>query len=239
MKSYGVLLIMAIIAVTFCVTVEAATSVDKTTSVSASVTINGTTSLSVSPSSIAFATVSADAFPTTPADGKIVLTYNSNYSPWKIAVYTNNTQVPVYNAAAKTGRYAKGGLATSDGNNVIPCKWVAKIGSNTTAPAVPSFTSAYNFIKDKRDEDDPTTTGQDESWTTAFAAGYANIAYGSGSGAQGFCVDPTITAAGPDQYKGDAVNGSIAVYVAGLFATGGSTSAGSYSSNIYFDLYHE
>jgi hypothetical protein len=46
-------------------------------------------------------------------------------------------------------RYSKGGLATADGKNVVPCKWVAKIGSNTVVPSVPTATT-YNFIKDKR-----------------------------------------------------------------------------------------
>lgn len=234
MKKYSALFIIAIMAMVFCVNAEAAP--DKTSSVSASVTITGTTSMSVAPGSIAFGSFSTDAFPTTPADGKIVITYNTNYSPWKINVYTNNTQVPNYNPADGTGRYAKGGLATADGVNVIPCKWVAKEGSNTTVPAVPSFTSLHNFIKDIRDQDDTSTAAYDESWIGA--GGYPVIAYGTGPGAQGQCVDPTNNTPGPTQYQGDAVNGSIAVYVAGLFGTGYS-GAGSYSSNIYFDLYHE
>ena len=236
MKKYGVLLTMIVLAMVLCVNAEAA--VDKTASVSASVTITGATSMSVAPSSITFGSYSADAFPTDPADGKIVITYNTNYSPWKIAVYTNNTQVPSYNPVDKTGLYAKGGLATASGSSVIPCKWVAKVGSNTVTPTVPSFTSKHNFIKDKRDEDDPATTAYDESWAVALAGGYPNIAYGGGPGAKGFCVDPTNDAVGPTQYQGDVVNGSIAVYVASLFGTG-SAGAGSYSSNIYFDLYHE
>lgn len=239
MKRYTIFILMVIIAVVFCANAQAAT-VDKTSSVSAGVTIVGSTSLSVAPSTITFGTYSTDAFPTTPADSKIVITYNSNFNPWKVRVYTNNTQV--LNKVGDTtgfGKYAKGGLATADGHNVIPCKWVAKIGSNTTIPTVPSFTSAYNFVKDIRDEDDPSTAAQDESWTAAQAAGYANIAFGTGPGAAGNCVDPTNSAPGPNQYKGDAVNGSVAVYLAGLFGTGGGTSAGTYSSNIYFDLYHE
>ena len=235
MKKYSILLTIALVAIVFCVNAEAAT--DKTASVSASVSITGTTSMSItapSPATISWSSTSTDAFPSSPADQKIVIAYSSNYNPWKVDIYTNNTQVPLQ---ASGGKYAKGGLSTSTGSNVIPCKWVAKVGTNTVVPTVPSMTSLHNFIKDKRDEDDPATTTQDESWGTAFTAGYANIAFGGPTG--GYCVDPTNNAPGPNQYKGDAVNGSVAVYVAGLFGTGGATSAGDYTSSIYFDLYHE
>lgn len=233
MKKYGVLLIAVILAVTF--SVEAYAAADKTASVSASVTIAGSTSMSASPGSITFGTFNVDAFPTTPADKKIVITYSTNYNPWKIAIYTNNTQVKL---VAAGGKYSKGGLATADGASIVPCKWVAKVGTNTVVPTVPTFTSAHNFIKDLRDEDDPSTAAYDESWADAYAAGYANIAYGSGPGSKGVCVDPTNSAVGPTQYQGDEVDGSIAVYVAGLFGTG-SVGAGTYNSNILFDLYHE
>lgn len=230
MKKYIVLIGMLLV---FAVTaVSANAAIDQTKSVTFTATIIGSTSMSISPATAEFGDTGVDAFPTTPGDAKIVITYNSNYSPWKIAIYTDNTQVPDYGET--DGRYSKGGLATADGKQVIPCKWVAKIGSNTTVPTVPSFTSAHNFLKDKSDQDDPLTTAYDESWATAFGAGYANIAYGAGPGPSGFCVDPTVG----DPYQGDAVNGSIAVYVAGLFGTGANT-AGIYSSNIYFDLYHE
>lgn len=236
MKKIGVLIIAAILAVTF--SVEAYAAADKTASVSASVTITGSTSMSVAPGTISFGTFNVDAFPTTPADKKIVITYSTNYSPWKIAIYTNNTQVANYDPATKTGKLSKGGLATADGASIVPCKWVAKKGDNTVVPTVPTFTSDHNFIKDLRDQDDPSTAGYNESWASAYADGYANIAYGSGPGSKGVCVDPTNSAAGATQYQGDAVDGSIAVYVAGLFGTG-SVGAGTYNSNVYFDLYHE
>ena len=243
MKRYGVVLTIVILTVVFCVNAEAAP--DKTVSVSAGVNITGTTSLSVSPASIMFGTYSADAFPTDPLDKKIVITYSSNYNPWKIAIYTNNTQVKKYADDPEEGRYAKGGLATASGSNIIPCKWISKVGTNTVVPTVPTKTSAHNYIIDKRDEDDPATvTNPDgtlakEDWASAFAVGYANIAFGDATG--GFCVDPTNTTPSDpkNKYKGDAVSGSIAVYIAGLFGTGGATSAGDYSSSIYFDLYHE
>ncbi len=237
MKTLGIILAVALVATVYCVTAEALV-VDRTVSVAASGTVTGLTSLSILPATVSYTATTTDCFPSAP---KVTITYTSNYSPWKMMVYTNNTNVPNYDPVTKTGRYAKGGLATAAGVNVVPCKWVTKVGTNVTAPAVPTTASLYNFVKDKRDQDDPSTTAYDESWAAAIDpvyGGYPNIAYGSGPGAQGVCVDPTNDAAGPNQYKGDAVNGSIAAYVAGLFGTG-YAGAGSYTSNIYFDLYHE
>jgi len=226
-------------------------AVDKTVSVSATATIGGVTSMGISPTSIVYGTTNADAYPTTPADQKVVITYSSNYDPWKIAIYTNNVDVP--NKTGDTtgfGRYSKGGLASipedHDGNGgtpdistkVVACKWFAKDpASGTSVPAATAL-GAYNFIKDKRDEDDPATGGTDESWAAGFADGYANIAYGNAGG--GVCVDPSN---GPS-YQGDAIDGQVAVYIAGLFGTGGVTpavpaAAGDYASSFYFDLYHE
>ena len=69
------------------------------------------------------------------------------------------------------------------------------------------------------------------------------MAWGPVAGGGGVCVDPTNSTAGPNQYRGDAISGTVAVYVAGLFATSGMAtaipaSAGDYSGTIYFDLYH-
>ena len=231
-----------VILVGLAFSVSAMAAVDKTVLVTANATIGPVTSMSITPATITYATVDADAYPTTPADQKVTITYGSNYNPWKIAVYTNNTQVPDYSAGPPiVGKYAKGGLATADGLYVVPCKWFAKNpASSTTAPLATAL-GAYNFVKDKRDEDDPLTS-YEEDWARSFAGGYANIAYGNPGG--GVCVDPANTTPGPTQYQGDDVDGSIAVYIAGLFGTGGVTpavpaSAGVYSSAISFDLYHE
>ena len=244
MKKIEVILSVAVLALVFFAASAYAVTVDKTVSVTAGGTITGSTALSVSPASIAFGTTSADSFPTNPSNAKVVITYSSNYNPWQIRVYTNNTQVP--NKAGDTtgyGRYAKGGLATADGKAVVSCKWVAKTGTNTTVPAVPTGANLYNFIKDIRDEDDPSTASTDESWTAAQTAGYPNIAYGDATG--GHCVDPSNTTSGPTQYQGDAVTptSGVAVYIAAQWATGGMSpadpaGAGTYNSNINFDLYH-
>lgn len=247
--------ILAFVAVLAMTASANAAVVDKTASVSASGIVVGVTSLSVtSGSTLTYATTTADAYPTAPTSKKVVLNYTSNYNPWKIAIYTNNTQVPNYGVdttgdGVADGRYAKGGLATSNGLNTVPCKWVAKIGTSTTVPSVPAY-GTYNFVKDWRDEDDPLTLDDpgtpevenDESWVAAFAQGYANIAYGDSTGA-GVCVDP----ANPPTYRGDEIPStthSISVYIAGLFGTSGMNpaipaAAASYSTTFYFDLYHE
>ncbi len=226
-------------------------AIDQSVSVSATASIGGVTSMSVLPTSIVYGTTNIDAYPTTPADNKVVVTYASNYNPWKISIATNNTQVPDHLVEGDDGRYSKGGLATVDGLQVIPNRWFAKNPtSGTTVPAATAL-GAYNFVKDKRDQDDPATVDNpgtpdivenNESWAAAFADGYANIAYGNAGG--GVCIDPANTTAGPTQYQGDAVDGAIAVYLAGYFGTMAATppipaTAGDYTTSYIFDLYHE
>lgn len=210
--------------------------IDDTSSVTATAIIGGSADISaLTPANIAFGTTGVDAFPTTPADQKVTISYTSNYNPWKIRIYTDN-QIP-----AEAGRYSYGGLKS--GTNVVPCKWIAQ-ATATAAPAIASI-GGYNFIKDLGDLDDPLTLDNlatpevenNESWALN-ATTYANIAYGGPGG--GVCVNPT----NPPNYNGNPINGSIAVYIAGLFGTGGVSpavpaAAGSYSSLIYLELYHE
>ena len=245
MKRYT-LLTLAFVATVLCFAVTAnAATIDKTVSVTATASITGATALSADATAFTYGTTSADAFPTVPTSKRVVLTYASNYNPWKIDVYTNNTQIPLQ--AATNGMYAKGGLVAGSGPySVVPLKWVAKapLSAAPVASAI-NFQTSYNYVKDKRDEDDPSTTGvgKDESWAAGLTDGYPNVAWGPVVGGGGVCVDPTNSTAGTTQYRGDAINGSVAVYVAGLFATGGMTpavpaSAGDYSGTICFDLYH-
>lgn len=237
MRTLGVVFLAVMLVVVCSVSADAAPVTDQTKSVSATGTIGGVTSLSVAPTSITYGTTSANAYPTNPANNKIVITYSSNYNPWKMMVYTNNMNVPL--STATDGRYAKGGLATTDGKAVVPVKWVAKKGDNTAVPALPTATT-YNFVKDKRDEDDPATGTADESWAAAMAGGYPNVAYGGPSG--GFCVDPTV----PTTYQGDAVTSTtgVALYLAAGWSTSfmspaAPAGAGTYSTNFVIELYHE
>ena len=152
---------------------------------------------------------------------------------------------------AKTGKIAKGGLATASGNAVVPCKWVAKVGTSTTIPTLATYLSGSNYVKDLRDQDDPATlddplkTGiqNDESWATSDAQGYTTVAYGGPAG--GYCVDPLNQTVGHEN-EGDAVTSTtgIAVYIIGLWGTSGATpaipaGAGSYTASFGFDLLHE
>jgi hypothetical protein len=246
MKRAGIVLtVLILVMVAYYINAEAAAT-DKTVSIVASGTVSASTSMSIAPASITFGTTSADAYPTVPANNKVVISYTSNYNPWKIMVYTNNTQVNDYNLDTKKGSYAKGGLVSGTGDtaSVVPCKWISKVGTSTVIPALPTPASLHNYIKDKRDMDDPATSSIDESWAAGFATGYQNVAFGDTRG--GYCVDPTNSAVGPNQYKGDAVTpaSGIAVYIDAMFGTTGQTpaipaGAGIYSTTIYFDLYHE
>jgi hypothetical protein len=243
MKKCILFSVVLAVAMCFAIATKADAVTDKTVSVTASATISGTTSLTANATAFTYGTTSADAFPTVPASKNVVLTYASNYNPWKIDVYTNNTQIPLQ--AVTNGMYAKGGLVAGSGPySVVPLKWIAK----NPASAIPTITAttfqtSYNFVKDIRDEDDPVTTTTNESWASSFAGGYPNVAWGPVVGGGGVCVDPTNSAAGPNQYRGEAISGTVAIYVAGLFSTGGVTpaspaSAGVYGGTIYFDLYH-
>ncbi|MFA6320700.1 MAG: hypothetical protein WCY36_02445 [Candidatus Omnitrophota bacterium] len=199
------------------------TTPDKSTSVSATASVGAVTSLSATPGSVSFSDTAADSF----ASSKVTLTYKSNYNPWKLAIYTNNTGIKTF---ANGGPYQKSGL--TDGTNLVPLKWVAK-NPSSSAPSI-STIGSYNFIKDKNDEDDPSTTS-DDSWAGAVSssATYAAIAYGTAS--SGTCIDPTAVS---NSYNGDSVSGTIDVYVAALFGTYPAP-VGSYSTTIGFDLYHE
>lgn len=246
MKIIAIALVAALCVVSYT---SAEAAADKTVSVTASGSIAAVTSLAVTPSSITFGTTNADAYPTTPADSKIKIDYSSNYNPWKIRVYTNNVQVTNYDPLTKKGIIAKGGLANGSsgtpgsGTAVVPCKWVAKVGTSSSAPTLSVYKAAANFVKDLRDQDDPITATEDESYAAADAAGYTNVAYGGPAG--GFCVDP-LNLTKDHEYEGDAITPTtgIAVYMIGLWGTSGMTpaipaSAGSYSTTFVFDLYHE
>lgn len=254
-------LIIILIAALCWISAEAAVT-DDTVSVSASGSVTGSADITnVTPTTISYGTnATTDRFPADPADGKIVITYHSNYNPWKIMVYTNNTQVNDYNSTTKKGRYSKGGLVSGVGDDalIVPCKWVAR-DPVLAAPAVPSYPASptdpyYNFVKDKRDQDDPSDDNpltpeveNDSSWSAAFADGYSNVAYGTSSG--GFCVNPLNTTSG-HEYEGDPINGSVALYIAAGFGTSYATdssgnpapipaAAGSYGTNFIIELYHE
>src|SRR3989338_3467394 len=122
MKRYNALTIVVFALVLSIGAIADAAVIDRTASVTATLTISGSTSLSVTPASIAYGTAAADTYPTTPADKKVVLSYTSNFNPWKIAIYTNNTSVP--NNGLPGGKYQKGGLVAgiAPSQTLVACK---------------------------------------------------------------------------------------------------------------------
>jgi len=259
MKRYGkyVVLIAVVCIAIACAEVQAAP--DQTRFVTATGTVQGSTSLSVLPASIAYGTKSVDSYATTPT---ITVTYTSNYNPWKIAIWTNNLTVPGWDYVdTSVSRYAKGGLVSPavdhDNNagtsavslNVVPCKWAAKKSSaggiTPPNPATAGSMDKYNFVVDKRDENDPLTTWK-EAWADSFADGYADIAFGDQTGA-GYVVDPNVKPLPANTQV--VINGSLEVFIAGMFGTMGgivgtpnppkNAPAGPCSTTFGFDLYHE
>ena len=219
-KLIAVLAVMAVLAFAS----NAMAAVDMTQYITATATVGGVTTLTLTPATLVYGNTSANAWPTTPADNKIQLSYASNFDPWKIRIYTDNTNVPLF---ADGGPYSKGGLAKTDGLKVIPFKWIAQAGG-TTAPLI-STIGGYNYVKDMNDEDDPGQTG-DQGWSETD--GYPNIAYGGAGYA--YCIDPTNA----PSYQGDAITGSVDLFLGCLFGDV-TPVAGSYSSKVYFDLMHE
>lgn len=254
--------IVALAVIICCTGIDAYAVVDKSVNITASGTIAGVTSLSVSNTTVTYGTTTADSFPTIPSTKAVNITYSSNYNGWTMRLYTNNSQVPVNGTmygSTNIGRYAKGGLATaaiapSGRVDIVPCKWIAKAGTNATVPPVPNWnptntTSKYSYVKDVRDEDDPTTVpngtmSNNESWGAALADGYPNIAFGGPGG--GWCVDPTNTNEST-KYKGDVINSTtgIKLYIAAGWGSSFDEKgpvpcgAGSYSTKFLIDLVHE
>lgn len=206
--------------------------VDQTGSVLAEATVTADTMLGVqaknrsdnaNAASVAFPTISGGV------NGKLSNQYveiavASNYNPWELEVYTNN--FPASTPDPATHGYQYGGmLNTSDDKLRTPLVWQCYNNVNTGVTDPPSALTNWTYVKDKKDLNIPTEPG-DQSWTAAHNEGYTNIAYGGPDYLN--VVEPGTT--------GVAGSSPIRFYPAGMF---GSASAGSYSSNIYFDLYHE
>jgi len=201
---------------------------DEGAEVTASATVGGITTLSVTGGPLVYGTTDVNAFPTSPADGKLVVNYSSNHANWLLQIATKNTDLQDIDSSV----YQRGGMvqvSADPSTVVIPCKWVAKAGGSTL-PDIGTI-DAYNYIKDVTDADIPDTTTINESWTEAHAAGYANIAYGNADG--GFCVDPTAA-----DTQGDAIDGTIDLYIATLFGDV-PPAAGDYTMKVAIDLVHE
>lgn len=147
---------------------------------------------------------------------------------WELEIYTKNfPSVP--NPDVWGDQY--GGLIGAVVGQRVPMVWQAYRDTAVVFnPPDDLANSGWLYVKDKNDQDMGETTDYDESWNNAHDGGYTNVAYGGidyimviqpGTGLQGGVLD--------DDDK-------FVVYLGGLFS---SAAAGTYSTAICFDLYHE
>jgi len=213
-----------------------------TDSVPASATLGAVNTLSVeavnyggsATTAIAFGSVSpAAGFLTPPQYIKVV--HDDNSLAWEIKIYTNNFATE---PSITTWGYQYGGMIGLVPGARLSMGWHARVDNSLASAFAADDPAAdpsegWNFVKDKRDKDDPATTGpdEDESWlgTTGDAA-YANVAFG-GPGYQNV-VNPedTVDYSDPDTDK------TFVVEVEGCF---GVATADTYSTTISFDLVHQ
>ncbi len=140
----------------------------------------------------------------------ITVNYDSNEAVWKINIYTNNTGL--------TGDQ-RGGLAKSTNDNRVPLVWQIYDATATATFTDPDEVgNEWAYVKDLGDID----------WATAFADGYTDLCYGG--------PDYTNLSAFPSVPADRAGTSPIYVYIGGMF---GPAPAGSYTTTINLDLYHE
>jgi len=136
--------------------------------------------------------------------------FESSSGAWRLDIHTDNKD-------ANCG-YEKGGLLNIVTNIArMPLKW-ASFKSTQSISVLKSFLD-WCYLKDKNDEDNPSTSA-DESWNASFSAGYTNVAYG---GAE-YC----------NLNDGTSCSSPISVYIKSLLD---AVPTGNYSGTIYFDLY--
>lgn len=160
------------------------------------------------------------------APAYVQVAYTDN-SVWEMKIYTDN--FPSTTPSTTTWAFQYGALKGLTPGNKMPLAWQAE--ELIAAPPVgnPSLpASGWLYVKDRKDVDDPATSGQDESW--AAAGGYTNIAYGSALFAN--FVDPNLgIPSPPNPILGNDFN----VYVQALpFAN-----ADTYSTSLGFDLINQ
>ncbi|MDD5428579.1 MAG: hypothetical protein PHI58_05010 [Candidatus Omnitrophica bacterium] len=278
-KIISFIMILAFVASIACPAYAVTDQVAATASITLSETFSIATKtlagdVTVPAKTIAFGTLTGTV---TNAPAYIEVAYSSNETLWKIDIYTNNTTAVEANLP-----YGKAGLLKSDGKDRIPLYWCVFDAPTTpvtltldvngvpnvrtpsmypiadpVAEAAKNKVTDWAVMKDKNDLDDPSSTDLNESWATAFAGGYCDIAYGSPTysnlsafpyydsavaGTSGWWKVPPPGTDTPTVYPG-AVNNTIhraatsPAYV--YIAAGGGASAGTYSTNIGLDLYHE
>lgn len=190
-----------------------------------------------SPSGLVFGSVSSSVGQwATLAPQYVSMSVSNNSVSWRLRLTTKNfTSAPPTNPWG----YAYGGLkGTLDGAKV-PLAWrvstgtVVALAPATGNPAVP--TSGWTFIKDQLDLDEPATTATDESFTTADAAGYCNIAFGSASYSTAIAAPPSGSGA-VAQVPLPSLTAPFKVFVLGNFSGAAATS---YTTVLNFDLIYQ
>ena len=197
----------------------------------------------------------------------VELTYGCNSAIWSVYIYTNNTtadatvaelkyqkagllrddnkaRVPLYWCAYKNPQTPETLTLTATG---VPT-------TRTSSALTGALTvTDWSVLKDKNDLDDTTTTAVNESWIYAFSGdggvtskgGYCNVVFGGPSYSNITAVpyyDKAPETTGT--YDVDPAKNTlhrpgtspVIVYVA---AGGGFAPAGTYATNIGFDLYQE
>ena len=152
---------------------------------------------------------SSDAFKLSKQYIKLDYTPYTNAPAWRLDMYTNNTN-------ASPGLLQKGGLIGVSTNAAhVPLAWNKSSAVSTPSVVDISTGSAggWTWLKDKGDVDDPSTSGMNESWLTAYYGGYTTLASGGLSNS-----NPA----------------TVYLYFEGDF---NAAPADNYNCNIWFDMY--
>ena len=235
------------------------TDPEVTRSIPASATLEGVSTLTVEPVtygggltySIDFGTITLPATFETPGE-YIKVVHNDNSLAWEIKIYTNNFNITLADwdpygeanygvtPATATWGFQYGGMIGTVEGARLPMGWHARTddvlaSAFEVGTATAPVDTGWNFIKDKADRDDPTTTGSDEIESYEGPkkdAAYVNVAYGGPD--KQYVIDPEQGEAG--YYRVEDDNKTFVVEVEGIF---GSAPGDTYSTTINFDLVHQ
>lgn len=207
--------------------------VDKTATVPASAVMGSTTTLSVQPKNISNGTDASvvnfgaiTELTNKLAPQYVEITVGSNVlgskGAWGLEIYTDNFTIE---PDTTTWGLQYGGMKGSTDGNRVAMAWQA-YRTTTSVFDPPVDLVGWTYLKDKWDVNDP-GAAPDESWASAHADGYTNIAYGG--------IDYLMVVEPGTTGELDTDN-TFAVYLGGLF---GSAAADTYDTVIGFDLYHE
>lgn len=166
----------------------------------------------------------------------VSMAVTNNSVSWRLRLTTKNfASAP----PTTTWGYAYGGLKGAVEGGKVPLAWRVSTGTvlaQAPAPGNPSVASSgWTFIKDQWDLDEPATASTDESFATADADGYCNIAYGSSSYSTALAAPPTGSGA-VAQVPLPTLTSPFKVFVLGSFNGAGATT---YSTVLNFDLIYQ